>query len=217
MNESSPKISGTLFVGIFLIILTVIVGLAELKLSRERARPPLPVIGPVADFSLTNQAGRAASLEDLRGKVWVADIIFTRCPGPCPRMTRQMRELQDALPTGSTTHLVTLTTDADYDTPPVLLKYAQKYGADPARWTFLTGDKRDVAHLAIDSLKLTAIAKPPAERTSDVDLFVHSTIFVVVDKQARLRMTYETGGDNVDWQQSKSAILDAVSQLENEP
>jgi cytochrome oxidase Cu insertion factor (SCO1/SenC/PrrC family) len=215
VNEK--RFSGTLFVGFFLIALTVMVGLAEMKLARERARPAFPVIGPVADFTLTNQDGRAMSLADLRGKVWVGDIIFTRCAGPCPRMTKQMRDLQDSLPAASTTRLVTLTTDADYDTPPVLKKYADKYGADPARWNFLTGDKRDVAHLAIDSLKLTTVAKKPEERTSDVDLFVHSTIFVVVDKQARLRMTFETGGEGVDWQQSKSAILDAVSQLENEP
>jgi cytochrome oxidase Cu insertion factor (SCO1/SenC/PrrC family) len=206
-----------LVVGIFLIALTVIVGLAEMKLSRSRNRPALPVIGPVADFTLTNQNAQAFTLDGLRGKVWVADIIFTRCAGPCPRMTRQMHELQDALPASDPAQLVTLTTDADYDTPPVLKRYADKNGADAARWHFLTGDKRDVAHLAIDSLKLTAVAKQPAERTSDVDLFVHSTIFVIVDKQARLRMTFETGGDGVDWPQSKAAILDAVSQLENEP
>jgi protein SCO1/2 len=217
VNEPSQKFSGTLFVGIFLIALTIMVGLAELKLTQMRAKPPLPVIGPVANFTLTNQDGRAVSLGDLRGKVWVADIIFTRCPGPCPRMTRQMRDLQDALPASSTTQLVTLTTDADYDTPAVLKKYADKNGAASARWNFLTGDKRDVAHLAIDSLKLTALEKKPEERTSDADLFVHSTIFVVVDKQGRLRTTFETMGEGVDWQQSKTAILDAVSQLENEP
>jgi protein SCO1 len=215
VNES--KFSGTLVVGIFLIAFTVIVGLAARRLAQERAQPPLPVIGPVAEFTLTNQAGRAVTLADLRGKVWVADIIFTRCGGPCPRMTQQMRDLQDALPAASSTRLVTLTTDADYDTPPVLQKYAHKFGADTARWDFLTGDKRDVAHLAIDSLKLTALEKKPEERTTPEDLFVHSTIYVIVDKQARLRATFETIGDGVDWQQSKSTILAAVRQLENEP
>ena len=51
-------------------------------------RPPLPVIGPVADFTLTNQDGKITTLADLTNHVWVADIIFTRCAGPCPRLTR---------------------------------------------------------------------------------------------------------------------------------
>ena len=62
-----------------------------------RAEKPLPVYGQIADFALTNQNGGTVSLADLRGHVWVADIIFTRCPGPCPKMTRQMKELQEAL------------------------------------------------------------------------------------------------------------------------
>src|ERR1041385_6339598 len=69
------------------------------------ASSPLPIYGQVADFSLTNQSGGRVSLADLRGQVWVADIIFTRCPGPCARMTRQMKELQDALPAGSAVRL----------------------------------------------------------------------------------------------------------------
>ena len=62
--------------------------------------------------------------------------------------------------------LVTLTTDADFDTPPVLKAYAERFGADPQRWMFLTGTKQEIAKLAIDSLKLTAIAKKPEERES---------------------------------------------------
>ena len=127
----------------------------HLQSQAARGRP-LPVIGPIGDFTLTNQNGGAVSLADLRGKVWVADIIFTRCPGPCLRMTRQMKELQDALPPGSQTKLVTLTTDADFDTPPVLKLYAERFGADTNRWMFLTGAKQEIAKLAIDSLKLLA-------------------------------------------------------------
>src|SRR5579859_2367114 len=86
--------------------------LSNLRAHSVPARP-LPVYGQVADFSLTNQEGRAISLADLRGHVWVADIIFTRCPGPCLKMTRQMKGLQAALPPGTDVRLVTLTTDPD--------------------------------------------------------------------------------------------------------
>jgi protein SCO1 len=190
--------------------------LAKLK-SHTASDRPLPVIGQIADFTLTNQNGRVVSLADLRGHVWVADIIFTRCAGPCPRMTRQMKELQDALPPWSMAKLVTLTTDADFDAPPVLKAYAERFQADTNRWLFLTGAKQAIAKLAIDSLKLTAIEKKPEERESDQDLFVHSTIFVVVDKRARLRGVFETTGEGIDPRQVKAQILAAVRQLEREP
>ena len=177
---------------------------------------PLPVYGKIADFSLTNQNGQAVSLTDLRGHVWVADIIFTRCPGPCLKMTRQMRDLQIALPTSSQAKLVSLTTDPQFDTPPVLKAYAQRFEADPNRWLFLTGPPKPIAKLAIDSLKLTAIEKKPQERESPVDLFVHSTIFVVVDKHAQLRAIFQTTGENVDPTLMRKEIVTTVNQLERE-
>src|SRR5262245_12972718 len=85
-------------VGLLLLILALSLAFLLAKAESRRVHQQLPVISQVADFSLTNQNGSVVSLADLRGHVWVADIIFTRCPGPCLRMTRQMKELQDALP-----------------------------------------------------------------------------------------------------------------------
>ena len=215
MNKPS-RIAEYLVWGGLAVIIAAIFG--AFVISKLRPAPsPLPIYGNIADFSLTNQSGGRVSLADLRGRVWVADIIFTRCPGPCARMTRQMKELQAALPSASSARLVSLTTDADFDTPSVLQRYAEKFEAKPDNWIFLTGDKKEIARLAIDSLKLTALEKPAAERVSPEDLFVHSTIFVVVDKQARLRGVFETSGEGVDWRQSKANILAAVNQLEREP
>jgi cytochrome oxidase Cu insertion factor (SCO1/SenC/PrrC family) len=132
-------------------------------------------------------------------------------------MTKQMKALQDALPAGKQTKLVTLTTDADFDTPPVLKAYAERFGADPQRWVFLTGTKRDVAKLAIESLKLTAIEKKPEERESPEDLFVHSTIFVIADKRGQLRGVFETTGEGIDPQNVKAQVLAVARQLEREP
>jgi len=131
-------------------------------------------------------------------------------------MTRQMKELQEALPAASRAKLVTLTTDAEFDTPPVLKAYAERFGADTNRWMFLTGTQKEIAKLAIDSLKLTAIAKPPEERQTPVDLFVHSTIFVVADKQGRLRGVFESTGEGIDPRAVQTQILAAVAQLERE-
>jgi protein SCO1/2 len=204
----------TLWIGVML--LAIILGLA-LVASRHSQPPALPVLSNVANFSLTNQSGQAVTLDHLRGKVWLADIIFTRCPGPCARMTRQMAEIQAELPAGSQAQLITLTTDPEFDTPEVLRNYAGRFGADAQRWQFLTGTKLAIAGLAIDSLKLTAVETKAETRTNADDLFIHSTIFVLVDKQARLRGIYETGGEGVDWSSARTAILAAIKQLEREP
>jgi protein SCO1/2 len=217
LNSKGPTFSWLVWGGLAMVAVTL---LAVYTLQKRRlAGPPtrpLAVYGQVAEFTLTNQEGRVFSLADLRGHVWAGDIIFTQCAGPCPRMTRQMKELQDALPAGSNARLVTLTTDPANDSPAVLKKYAARFGADSNRWSFLTGTKSEIAKLAIDSLKLTAIEKKPEERDAPEDLFIHSTIFVLVDKKAQLRSVFETTGEQVDFQQVKYEILRAINQLEKE-
>lgn len=216
MQDASPRVSRTIWIGIGLVLLLVIFAFLLSGLENRRRPPALPHLGQVTGFTLTNQLGQAVSLEDLRGKVWVADIIFSRCAGPCPRMTRQMASLQAGLPKDSNARLVSLTTDPVFDTPEVLDRYAARFEADTNRWWFLTGDKKGIAALAIDGLKLTAIEKQPEERTSVDDLFIHSTIFVVVDKQARLRGVFETDGEGIVWTNMQSEILKAVQTLERE-
>lgn len=217
MDQQPERPFRTIWIGVALIVL-IIAGSFSLQLLKPR-RPdasPLPVIGNIAPFTLTNHLGAVTTLDDLRGKVWLADIIFSRCPGPCARMTRQMASVQSALPKDSRAKLVSLTTDPEFDSSTVLNVYAAKYGADSARWQFLTGTKLSIAALAADSLKLTALEKKPEDRTSADDLFIHSTIFVLVDKQARLRGAFETGGDGIEWTNVQPAILSAIKQLENE-
>ena len=201
---------------------TGLLGLAVLisfiQINRSRQLPQLPVIGPVAAFTLTNQDGQMVTLADLTNHVWVADIIFTRCAGPCPRMTGQMKLLQKFLPSDSAAKLVTLTTDPENDSPDVLKKYGQRFNADFNRWTFLTGTKNEIAALASGSLKLSAVPIKLEDQKDVADLFIHTTIFVVVDKHARLRGFFETGGDGVDWTNSvQPRILATVRRLEHEP
>lgn len=215
MNPAPRQLSRLVWVGVALCAALLLLTLAVAMLRTPGARP-LPALGQVSDFTLTNQLGQPVTLADLRGRVWVADIIFTRCAGPCPRMTRQMKELQGALPASGSTRLVTLTTDPEFDTPAVLDRYAKRFGADPQRWQFLTGTKTQIAGLAIDSLKLTAIEKKPEERQTPQDLFIHSTIFVVVDGRGQLRGVFETSGENMEWPQAREQILAAVERLERE-
>jgi protein SCO1/2 len=218
MAETPQQLPPTLWLGVSLLFgllgLTYLLSFAEIS---RVVKHTLPVIGQIADFTLTNQNGKVTTLADLSNHVWVADIIFTRCAGPCPRMTGQMKSLQDLLPQNSNAKLVTLTTDPDNDTPEVLKKYGERFNADFNRWTFLTGTKKEIAALASGSLKLSAVPVPLEDQKSVADLFIHTTIFVVVDKHAQLRGIFETGGEGVDWTNTvQPKLLAAIRQLEAE-
>ena len=219
MADSSHSLPRSLWLGLVLFLaLICFAWLVSLRQLQRHRFAPLPVIAQVADFSLTNQDGLLTTLKDLTNHVWVADIVFTRCGGPCPRMTAQMRSVQQLLPKNSQAQMVTLTTDPDFDTPAVMHNYAQHFGADTSQWHFLTGTKAQIAALASGSLKLSAVPVKPEDRKNDADFFIHTTIFVVVDKHARLRTSFETGGDGVDWTNDVlPRLLKTVRQLENAP
>jgi protein SCO1/2 len=219
MSDPSSRLPQTLWLGVFLLVgfltLAYLLSLAEFKRQQSQS---LPIIGAVADFTLTNQDGNVTTLVDLTNHVWVADIIFTRCAGPCPIITGHMKSLEDALPKTSDAKLVTLTTDPDFDTPAMMKRYGERFGADFTRWTFLTGAKSEIAALGAGSLKLSAVPVPVAEQTNAADLFIHTTIFVIVDKHAQLRGSFETVGDGVDWTNAvQPRIIATIRQLEREP
>jgi protein SCO1 len=180
------------WVGLVLIALTLgAIFLAWRVQQIEVESIALPIYSKVADFTLTNQINKVVTMEDLRGKIWIADIIFTRCAGPCPQMTRNMRALQDALGGDGSVMFISLTTDPGFDTPEVLERYGKKFDVDPDEWWLLTGSKVEIARLAVDGLKLTAIQKEAGQQEDPNDLFIHSTLFVVVDQQGRLRAAIE--------------------------
>lgn len=174
----------------------------------ESADGPLPVLFEIPDFALTNQSGRVITRASLHGQLWLADIIFTHCAGPCPEMTKRMAELQSVIPATQPVRFVTLTTDPGNDTPSVLQSYARRFGAQADRWHFLTGTKRQIADLAVHGLKLTALEKDAGQRENPDDLFIHSTIFVLMDKHARARAVFES-----DDEAMKPKVLAAIDRL----
>ena len=167
----------------------IILGIAAAFFLRPQPKA-LPIYSAMPDFALHDQDGRPASLADLRGKVWVADVIFTRCAGQCPIMSAHMKAIQDLLPASAPVRFVSFTTDPAFDTPPVLKKYAARYGAD-TRWSFLTGEKPALRSVLVDGLKLSAQEKPAADQADANDLFVHSAKFVLIDKQGRIRAWFD--------------------------
>lgn len=155
------------------------------------SEPPLPVLSQVTGFSLTNQSGQVITAESLLGRPWLACVIFTRCPGPCVRMTRNLAALQNRLPREAGVMLVTLTADPAFDTPEVLRRYAAAFGADTNRWHFLTGPQVELYTLATRQLLLAVGENPDPARARPEDLFIHSTRVVLVDARGRVRASYD--------------------------
>jgi len=191
MNSPSKRTEWLVW-GALGLTIVVIVAAFIIRQVRQSHQPRLEVLFPVPDFTLTNQAGRPFGLADLRGKVWLAEIIFTKCGGPCPRMTGRMAQLQSAIPASQPVHFVTLTTDPEYDTPAVLEAYGRRFKAEPDRWHFLTGTKAQIASVAVRGLKLTALEKEADQMENPDDLFIHSTLFILVDKRGQARAVIET-------------------------
>lgn len=173
----------------------------------------LLVITPgLPPFTLTNQLGAVVTPAALSNNVAVVCIIFTRCAGPCPEMTRRMGELQRVIPSDLPVKLVTVTTDPKYDSPEVLKRYAARYNPNAERWWFLTGNTSDIALLVREGLKLVAQETKPEERVNDADLVIHSTVFVLLDKKGRLRGSIESTEPNFPIK-----VLQAVRKLAREP
>ena len=171
-------------------VLAIAVAFVVVRFGQGTLRKELIVSGEVPHFTLTNQFGQPLSSSQLLGNVWVADVIFSRCPVSCEQMSRRMRALQDQFAKRTGVKFISLTADPGFDTPSVLKRYAERHGADTSRWFFLTGPKKDVYQLAVDGLKFVVLDKTENKATPE-DLFIHSTLFVLVDKRGRIRGYFE--------------------------
>ena len=178
---------------IVMVIANFLVGTRENRTPSEQ--PVLPEISTINPFSLTNQFGKKITLNDMKGRPWLADIIFTRCPTVCPRMTQTFGKLRAKLP--ATLRYVSLTTDPAHDTPAVMKAFAEAHGSNDANWHFLTGPKADLMRLAIDDLKLISVPKEEGERDNPNDLFVHSSLYILVDAKGRVRKSFEHDATNL--------------------
>src|SRR5262249_49271522 len=105
-------------------------------------------VGEVADFALTDQNGNTVRKEDLLGKVWVASFFYTCCVEGCATNIDNLARLQRRLAMYPNVHLVSFSLLPGHDSPSVLAAYARDKGADPQRWSFLTGDEQVIHKLA---------------------------------------------------------------------
>jgi len=163
-------------------------GAAAAAATAASVQAALPVLGTLPNFTFTERSGRTVSSADLRGRVWVADFIFTNCPGICPILTQHMTRLDKALVAlgAEDVRLVSFTVDPKRDTPEALRDYASRFGADPDRWLFLTGPRDALYQLIKDGFRLAVAERSEAEADSG-ELITHSDRFVLVDEQGRIR------------------------------
>jgi protein SCO1 len=170
-------------------------GMTALSIGYLRARSePLPRLGTLPEFSFTREDGSAWGSAQLRGHPFVANFIFTRCPTVCPAFTRKMAHVQketDAF--GPTLQLVSFSVDPAYDTPERLAEYAHKHGANPARWSFLTGDYGRVKDTVVNSFKISMGRESMDE--ADVMGIFHGNHFVLVDGTGEIRGYYESADE----------------------
>lgn len=156
----------------------------------ERPLEGLGSFGTVPDFALIERSGRRVERSHLLGKVWIVNFIYTHCPDTCPLQSAQMAQLQVDLMTEKEVRLVSITVDPERDTLEALSRYAGRFGADPDRWLFLTGEKGAIYRLAQEGFHLSAVEVPPEKRATPEASHLHSSRFVLVDRQARIRGYY---------------------------
>jgi protein SCO1/2 len=167
-----------------IVTLLLLLWLRHIEVAALRERT-VSSYGTVPAFQLVNQNGQSFGSAQLAGKIWIADFVYTTCPGPCPMISSRMSELQKPLEK-SDVHLVSFSVDPEKDTPQVLRGYAEKLQADPARWDFLTGPKSAIYKLSHDGFKL-AVSDGSDER----GIPVHSTRMVLVDRHGQIRGYYD--------------------------
>jgi protein SCO1/2 len=215
---TSPPAHPSIYRWLIRVLAVVLVAIFVYRFSTETPSPDqgrvsteLPRIGTVPSFTLTERSGKNISNKDLAGKIWVADFVYTTCPGPCPLVTANLAKIQAAVADDPHVQLVTFTVDPQTDTTAVLSAYADKYGADPNRWWFLTGPEKplyDLIQNGFFQVVQDNRGKPPEPGQFTV---THSTYFVLVDENGYVRNSYDgVSGDG------RAELLKGIKTLEKE-
>lgn len=195
MNKRKKIIATSLWAVAVLAMVGLVAGLSEIHEHEARAsqveaqvdQSPMPEFD-VAKFSVTDQLGQTVSNETLKGHVWIAAFIFTRCTQLCPMMSSELAVLQQKISNPSV-KIVSFSVDPKFDTPAVLKVYGAHYGADHNRWMLVTGATKTIGDVAT-SLKLgVALGPNPGTLT-------HSDKLVLIGPDGKSRGIYSGIDDN---------------------
>ena len=153
------------------------------EVTKEQDENPWNPEG-IEDFIFTDTEGQTVTKADLLGKPFVISFIFTFCRGPCPNVSREMRELQDRLKDYDF-NLISLTVDPQRDTAEILKTYGKELGADFSRWKFLTGPQAEIYGLIHRSFLMPVQEEEDRDRKPGFEI-IHSTNIMLVDKTGRV-------------------------------
>lgn len=160
----------------------------------------------VASFSFTDQNGEPFGTDQLTGKVWIANFIFTNCNSVCTPMSYKMADLQTAAKErGLEVEFVTFTVDPDIDTPQVLKEYLGQFSDDESNWHLLTGYSQE----AIEKLALNQF-QTIVQKSSESGQVIHGTNFYVISQQGQIVDEFSYIEESF-----KDQILDKIERLVN--
>jgi len=162
----------------------------------------------LVDFSLVDSGGHAVTRSDLDGKILIVDFLFTSCSLTCPAVNNQMAEVQQQTTNQPDVKLVSITVDPRDDTPDVLQKYGQRFGADTNRWLFLTGRKTSLYDLIGQSFLAQDANDPFGAMPGN---FSHTERIAIVDSRGNLRGYFDGLNQN-----TASAVVEEIAKLRNE-
>ena len=144
----------------------------------------------IQDFKFTNQYGETIGLENVKGKVFIAEFFFTTCGSICPIMNQKMQEVQKNFLNEKKLQILSFTVNPEVDTPEILLEYAKKHNAKKGLWHFLTGDKKQLYKTARRSFFLLKAAEVKNQGDLGSD-FIHTNNFVLIDKDLGIKGYYD--------------------------
>ena len=188
-------------------------GLPLLRSMTRRLDAAPAILGTLPPFALTDQRGQPFGTRELRGKVWVADFMFTSCESACPLLSQRMAEVgRRAKGLGPDFHLVSISVDPDRDTPEKLATYAARYGAHPLAWSFLTGRADEIEAAVVGGFKV-GMGKDPAPGDADpksaiFEIF-HGENLVLIDRELRIRGYFAATPEGLD------LLMSAVGRVAN--
>ena len=143
-------------------------------------------IHTIPAFKFTNQEGNLVTNKTYEGKIYVADFFFTSCPGICPRLTKNMRRLQEVFKEDGEVALLSHSVTPVKDSVPILKAYAVENNVDSSKWNLVTGPKKELYAIA----RKAYFADENYYKTQKEDAFIHTENFVLIDKKGRIRGVY---------------------------
>ena len=206
-NDSSSR-RGSVLLALVACCVVALAALATIYLRPFDQADSLPGLGELPPFEFTSQEGEPFTSQDLDGRIWISNFMFTSCPSVCPMLSQRMSLIAGRLQGAGDVHLLSFSVDPEDDTPAVLKAYAEAYGADPAQWSFLTGEQAELEKAIEGGFKVSMGG--PIDRR-DLNSVMHGTRFVLGDKEGNIRGYFDVETDD-----GIDVLMEAVDSLRDE-